>query len=66
MCYTCGCKMPFNDMGDPKNITEKSFKEAGQTKAIGKAGVVKAKQNMLELLKAELEKNQLEKPKDQY
>jgi hypothetical protein len=66
MCYTCGCKMPYNDMGDPKNITETQFEQASQTDAIEKAGITKAKQNMLELLKMELEKDQLEKPEGQY
>jgi hypothetical protein len=53
-------------MGDPKNIVEKFFEEAGQTEAIDKAGVVQAKKNMLELLQAELEANELEKPERQY
>lgn len=58
--------MPYNDMGDPKNITEDTFKEAGQTSAVGKAGVMQAKKNMLELLKMEMEKDQLEKPEENY
>lgn len=66
MCYTCGCRMPYNTMGDPKNIVEKFFEEAGQTDAIDKAGVVKAKRNMMELLQAELDEQELEKPKEQY
>jgi hypothetical protein len=53
-------------MGDPRNIVEKFFEEAGQTEAVGKAGVLQAKQHMLELLQAELEKQELEKPKQQY
>jgi len=53
-------------MGDPKNIIEKFFEEAGQTDSIGKAGVVQAKKNMLELLQAELGEDELEKPKQQY
>ena len=44
----------------------KVFEEAGQTAAIGKAGVMQAKKNMMELLQAELEKQELEKPKEQY
>jgi len=52
-------------MGDPKNIEEKFFEEAGQTAAIGKAGVMQAKKHMMELLQAELEKQELEKPKEQ-
>jgi len=53
-------------MGDARNIVEKFFEEAGQTEAIGKAGVLQAKQHMLELLQAELEQQELEKPKQQY
>ena len=66
MCYTCGCRRPYDTMGDPKNIVEKFFEEAGQTAAIGKAGVMEAKKHMMELLQAELEKQELEKPKEQY
>ena len=53
MCYNCGCQMPDNDMGDPKNITNKTFEEAA--KASGQS-VEDAKQNALELLKDELGK----------
>jgi hypothetical protein len=66
MCYTCGCKRPYDEMGDPKNITESYFEEAGQTAAIGKAGTVEAKRHMLELLQLELERTELDKPKEQY
>ena len=66
MCYTCGCNRPYDEMGDPKNVTEKDFEAAGLTDAIGKAGTVEAKKNMLELLKKEIESNELEKPKEQY
>jgi hypothetical protein len=66
MCYTCGCRGPYDTMGDPRNIVEKFFEAAGQTDAIGKAGVLQAKKHMLELLQAELEKQELEKPKVQY
>jgi hypothetical protein len=53
-------------MGDQRNIVEKFFEGAGETDAIGKAGVSQAKRNMLELLQVELEKQELEKPKEQY
>ncbi len=66
MCYTCGCRRPYDTMGDARNIVEKFFEEAGQTDAIGKAGVLLAKQHMLELLQAELVQQELEKPKEQY
>ena len=66
MCYTCGCKRPFDDMGSRDNITEDYFERAGSTEAIGQAGSAKAKQNMLELLQLEQEKNELEHPAKQY
>jgi hypothetical protein len=47
VCYNCGCKMPDNDMGNPKNITNKTFQEAA--KAAGQS-VEEAKRNTLELL----------------
>jgi hypothetical protein len=53
-------------MGDARNIVEKFFEEAGQTDAIGQAGVLQAKKHMLELLQAELEQQELEKPNQQY
>ena len=30
MCYNCGCEMTDNDMGDPKNITDKTFDDAAK------------------------------------
>ena len=47
MCYNCGCGMPNNDMGNPKNITSKTFDEAA--KAMGQS-VKDAKKNAHELL----------------
>ncbi len=47
MCYNCGCQMPNNDMGNQKNITNKTFEEAA--KAIGQS-VKESKKNALELL----------------
>ena len=32
MCLTCGCGVPDDDMGDPRNITTKDIKEAVGTK----------------------------------
>ena len=66
MCYTCGCKRPFDDMGSKDNITEDYFERAGSTEAIAQAGSVKAKQKMLELLQLEQDKNELEHPAKQY
>jgi hypothetical protein len=66
MCYTCGCRRPYDTMGDAGNIVEEFFERAGQTDAIGKAGTLVAKQHMLELLQAELANQELEKPREQY
>ncbi len=30
MCYNCGCGKPDDDHGNPKNITNQTFKEAAQ------------------------------------
>ncbi len=30
MCYNCGCGMPDDDHGNPKNITSKTFEEAAK------------------------------------
>jgi hypothetical protein len=53
MCYNCGCQMPDNDMGNPDNITNKTFEEAA--KAAGQS-VEEAQQNTSELLKKVLGK----------
>ncbi len=53
MCYNCGCGMLDNDLGDPKNITNRTFEEAA--KAAGET-VDKAKRNVLEELKKQLER----------
>jgi hypothetical protein len=50
VCYTCGCKLPYEDHGDPNNIVEDDLKKAGQTETIKRAGVQQAKRNMLELI----------------
>jgi hypothetical protein len=47
MCYNCGCQKPDDDMGNPKNITNKTFEEAA--KASGKKAA-EAKKNVMELL----------------
>lgn len=52
MCYNCGCEMTDNDMGDPKNITDKTFEDAA--KAIDQTPE-EAKRNTLALLRKELE-----------
>lgn len=55
MCYNCGCGMPDDDMGNPKNITNKTFEEAA--KASGQT-VEQAKKEALELLKKQLGEKQ--------
>lgn len=66
MCYTCGCKLPYEDHGDPKNITEDRLIEAGETEAAEKAGRKKAKENMMELIELEQKAGELDKPKTDY
>lgn len=56
MCYNCGCQMPDNDMGDPKDITNETFNEA--SKAAGQSAE-EAKKNTLELLQKALGAEQL-------
>lgn len=51
MCYNCGCGMPHDDMGDPHNITEKTFEEAA--KASGQS-VEQAKKETLAMLQKQL------------
>jgi len=47
--------MPDNDMGNPKNITNKTFQEAAQ--ASGES-VTEAKKNTLELIQKTLNQKQ--------
>ena len=51
MCYNCGCQMPDNDMGNPKNITNKTFHDAAKAAS---QSVEEAKKNLLELLQKSL------------
>lgn len=61
MCYNCGCQMPDNNQGDPKNITDKTFEEA--SKAAGQSPE-EAKKKTLELLQKTLgEKQQAKEQK---
>ena len=66
MCYTCGCKLPYEDHGDSDNIVEDDLKAAGQTETIKKAGVKAAKENMLELIQLQKDQGDLERPKKDY
>ena len=53
MCYNCGCGKPDDDMGDSKNITDKTFEEAAKA---SNQSPKDAKKNTLELLKIILKK----------
>ena len=66
MCYTCGCKMPFQSHGDPRNVVESAFTEAGKTKEIDRAGTAKAKENMLELIELQQRARELDEPRESY
>jgi hypothetical protein len=66
MCYTCGCKLPYEDHGDPANLIEDHLKAAGQTDTIKKAGVKAAKENLLELLQLQEQAGNLQLPKQDY
>jgi hypothetical protein len=55
MCYNCGCGKPGDDMGDPKNITDKTFEEAAKA---SKQSPKEAKRKTLELLKIILNKEE--------
>jgi len=66
MCYTCGCKLPYEDHGDPANLVEDQLKAAGQTETVGKAGVKTAKENMMELLRLQVDEGNLDRPRQDY
>jgi hypothetical protein len=66
MCYTCGCKLPYEDHGDPANIVEDHLKKAGQTETIEKAGVKTAKENLVELIELQAAAGNLERPNQDY
>ncbi|CAN5138643.1 hypothetical protein BH18CHL2_BH18CHL2_12070 [soil metagenome] len=66
MCYTCGCKLPYEDHGDPRNVVESAFVEGGKTKESKNGGRVTAKENMLALLQAEQRAGELGEPRKSY
>ena len=66
MCYTCGCKMPFDDHGDPRNLTEKNLRDATLTEAAKGADIQKVKENVQALIGLETEADELAEPKQQY
>jgi len=53
MCYNCGCGKLGDNMGNPKNITNKTFEETA--KASGQK-IEEGKRNAYEALKKEVEK----------
>jgi hypothetical protein len=55
MCYNCSCGMREDNMGDPANITEETFKKAA---AASDQTVEQAKLETYKLLKEEIEKKQ--------
>ena len=61
MCYNCGCGMPNNDMGNPGNITNKTFEEAA--KAMNQSSK-DAKKNARELLERVLSAKEESKDKN--
>jgi hypothetical protein len=58
--------MPFEDHGDPRNLTEKNLRDAMATKAAGGADIEKVKENVEELIRLETEADELAEPKQQY
>lgn len=66
MCYTCGCKLPYEDHGDASNIIEEHLKQAGQTETIKRAGVEQAKKNLAELIEIQKNAGDLQSPKKDY
>jgi hypothetical protein len=66
VCYTCGCKLPYEDHGDPNNIVEEHLKKAGQTETIKRAGVEQAKKNLAELIDIQKNADDLQNPKKDY
>lgn len=66
MCYTCGCKLPYEDHGDPNNIVEDDLRKAGDTDTIKHAGVAQAKENLLELIEIQKDRGELANPKKDY
>lgn len=66
MCYTCGCKMPYADHGDPRNLTEHNLQESMKTRAAGGADIKQIKENVAELIRLQVEAGEEAKPKEQY
>jgi hypothetical protein len=61
MCYNCGCGMPNNDMGNPQNLTNKTFAKAAEA---SQQAVKEAKKNAHELLEKVLAAKEESEAKD--
>ena len=59
MCYNCGCQKPDDDMGNSKNITNKTFEEAAG--ASGKKPDEAKKKVLKPLEKQQAAKNNLKR-----
>ena len=66
MCYTCGCKLPYESHNDSNNLVESHMEKAGLTPTIKHAGKKTAKENLFELLQIQSNRDKLEKPKEDY
>jgi hypothetical protein len=66
MCYTCGCKMPYEDHGDPRNLTEQNLQDAALTKEAGGADITKVKENFAELIDLQRQAGEEANPKQKY
>ena len=66
MCYTCGCKLPYEDHGDPRNLTEKDIQDAALTKAAGGADITQIKENFAQLIDLQRQAGDEANPKQKY
>jgi hypothetical protein len=58
MCYNCGCGMTGDDMGDSRNITDKTIADAATASGLTKEEAMK---NMLEALQKKMGKKAAKK-----
>lgn len=57
MCYTCGCRKPDDDHGDPRNLVNDHFEAAGEAMDLSPE---EPRKNTLDLLQdVDLESGQL-------
>ena len=57
VCYNCGCGMPNNDMGNPRNITNKTFEEAANAAGQSPRDAKKNAQELVEKVLATKEES---------